>query len=176
MVPGLVGFRAPLESSLTPEEAVLWLRDDHRPFALSGDWLGGMAVMGSRPVRVADPGVDDPFSLLDAQPDVQPEFDTADRIRVGGGWVGWLGYGLGARIEELPPAPPAPTPQPPFSLAFYDHVILFDCRRWWFEADAWRDPEAQRAFLARVDRYAAEGPPPPGERTRWQEFRAPHSA
>ena len=24
-------------------------------------------------------------------------------------------------------------------------------RRWWFEADAWRDPQAQREFLARVD-------------------------
>jgi Family of unknown function (DUF6247) len=26
-------------------------------------------------------------------------------------------------------------------------------RRWWFEADAWRDPDAQREFLARVERY-----------------------
>lgn len=23
-------------------------------------------------------------------------------------------------------------------------------RRWWFEAEAWRDPEAQREFLARI--------------------------
>jgi len=55
-------------------------------------------------------------------------------------------------------------------------VLTATVRRWWFEADAWRDPEAQRAFLARVDRYAAEGPPPPGERMSWQEFRARHSA
>ena len=34
-------------------------------------------------------------------------------------------------------------------------------RRWWFEADAWRDPDAQREFLARVERYQSEGPPPP---------------
>ena len=33
-------------------------------------------------------------------------------------------------------------------------------RRWWFEADAWRDPEAQREFLARIERYQREGPPP----------------
>jgi hypothetical protein len=26
-------------------------------------------------------------------------------------------------------------------------------RRWWLEADAWRDPEAQREFLARIERY-----------------------
>ena len=51
-------------------------------------------------------------------------------------------------------------------------VLTATVRRWWFEADAWRDPEAQRAFLARVDGYTAEGPPPPGERMSWQEFRA----
>ena len=51
-------------------------------------------------------------------------------------------------------------------------VLTVTVRRWWFEADAWRDPEAQRAFLARVDGYAAAGPPPPGERMSWQEFRA----
>ncbi len=37
-------------------------------------------------------------------------------------------------------------------------------RRWWFEADAWRDPDAQQQFVARVDRYRHEGPPPPEER------------
>jgi Family of unknown function (DUF6247) len=26
-------------------------------------------------------------------------------------------------------------------------------RRWWLEADAWRDPDAQREFLARIERY-----------------------
>jgi hypothetical protein len=33
-------------------------------------------------------------------------------------------------------------------------------KRWWFEADAWRDPQAQREFLARIDTYRDEGPPP----------------
>ena len=45
-------------------------------------------------------------------------------------------------------------------------------RRWWFEADAWRDPDAQREFLARVERYQREGPPPPAERITRQEIRA----
>jgi hypothetical protein len=45
-------------------------------------------------------------------------------------------------------------------------------RRWWFEADAWRDPDAQREFLARIERYQREGPPPPSERTNWQAIRA----
>jgi hypothetical protein len=44
-------------------------------------------------------------------------------------------------------------------------------RRWWFEADAWRDPEAQREFLARVERYQREGPPPPESRLSRQEIR-----
>jgi hypothetical protein len=44
-------------------------------------------------------------------------------------------------------------------------------RRWWFEADAWRDPEAQREFLARIGRYQREGPPPASERTSWEEIR-----
>jgi hypothetical protein len=45
-------------------------------------------------------------------------------------------------------------------------------RRWWFEADAWRDPDAQREFLARVERYQREGPPPASERVSWHELRA----
>jgi hypothetical protein len=45
-------------------------------------------------------------------------------------------------------------------------------RRWWFEADAWRDPGAQRQFLARVDGYRYDGPPPPAQRMTWQEVRA----
>jgi len=45
-------------------------------------------------------------------------------------------------------------------------------RRWWFEADMWRNPEARRQFQARVDRYLSEGPPPPEERTNREEIRA----
>jgi len=45
-------------------------------------------------------------------------------------------------------------------------------RRWWFEADAWRDPEAQREFLARIERYQQEGPPPPEQRITREEIRA----
>jgi Family of unknown function (DUF6247) len=45
-------------------------------------------------------------------------------------------------------------------------------RRWWFEADAWRDPDSQRAFAARVEGYLREGPPPAGQRMSRQEVRA----
>ena len=50
-------------------------------------------------------------------------------------------------------------------------VLTAAVRRWWFEADAWRDPEAQLAFLARVDGYVVQGHPPPEERMSWQQFR-----
>lgn len=45
-------------------------------------------------------------------------------------------------------------------------------RRWWFEADAWRDPSAQWQYLARVDGYRAHGPPPASQRMSRQEVRA----
>jgi Family of unknown function (DUF6247) len=45
-------------------------------------------------------------------------------------------------------------------------------RRWWFEADAWRDPEAQQDFLARMDTYQSEGPPPAEQRLTREEIRA----
>ncbi len=120
-------FRVPLESDLAPEEAVAWLRGEDRPFALTGEWLGGLTVMGSCPLEVADP-VRDPFSVLEEQ----PELDGGEAV-VGGGWVGWLGYGIGSLVEQLPPSPPAPIPCPSFSLAFYDHVVVYDGERWWFE-------------------------------------------
>ena len=37
-------------------------------------------------------------------------------------------------------------------------------RRWWFEADARRDLEAQREFPTRVGTYWNEGPPPAEQR------------
>jgi Family of unknown function (DUF6247) len=44
-------------------------------------------------------------------------------------------------------------------------------KRWWFEADAWRDPQAQRKFLARIDAYRDEGPPPAERRMSREEIR-----
>jgi predicted nucleotidyltransferase len=45
-------------------------------------------------------------------------------------------------------------------------------KRWWFEADAWRDPQAQREYLARIDTYRDEGPPPAEQRMSREEIRA----
>jgi hypothetical protein len=45
-------------------------------------------------------------------------------------------------------------------------------RRWWFEADVWRDPAAQHEFLARLDQYLTEGPPPEEDCMTREEIRA----
>jgi Family of unknown function (DUF6247) len=51
-------------------------------------------------------------------------------------------------------------------------VLVTVVRRWWIEALEWqRDPAGQRAFLARMERYLAEGPPGPGHRVTREEFR-----
>ena len=127
----LAAVRVALDPQQTPGQAVRWLRGEDRAFTLSGEWLGfgHVTLLGSAPIRVADAERDDPFDLIDQQPAVAP----GDAL-VGGGWVGWLGYGLGSRLEQLPAPPPAPVPRPGFSMAFYDHMLVHDGERWWFEA------------------------------------------
>lgn len=49
--------------------------------------------------------------------------------------------------------------------------LLQTVRRWWFEADAWRDPEGHRQFIARVESYREAGPPPPAGRVSRQQVR-----
>jgi Family of unknown function (DUF6247) len=49
--------------------------------------------------------------------------------------------------------------------------LLETVRRWWFDADAWRDPAARRAYLERVERYLADGPPPREQRISRTQIR-----
>ncbi|HET8822841.1 MAG TPA: aminodeoxychorismate synthase component I [Thermoleophilaceae bacterium] len=136
--------RIELEGNAAAAEAALLVRGDAHPFALAGDWAGGGAIVGSEPVALAGPD-DDPFELLDVQPEVD-----ADGEGVGGGWFGYLGYNLGARLEPVPPPPPRHVPLPDFALAFHDHVLRLDSEgRWWFEA-LWTDERAD-ALDARLD-------------------------
>jgi para-aminobenzoate synthetase/4-amino-4-deoxychorismate lyase len=157
--------RRPIASALSPTEVLRACRDDVRPFCLLGEWAGGGALVGSDPVRVADAERDDPFALLD---DVPHLGGPAAPGVVGGGWFGWLGYGLGRRIERLPAGPPRPDPIAPSGLAFYDHLLRWDRagRTWWFEAlvtDA-RAPALTRRFDVLRDRLRGA---PPGRREPW---------
>src|SRR5215207_3583408 len=155
-------LRVPLAASPTPGQALRALADEPLPFALTGRWAGGGAIVGARPLRVAVPE-DDPFALLDRLPAVA---DGAPADAVGGGWFGWLGYGLSARVERLDPSPPRPVPLPPFQLAYYDHVLRLDpAGRWWFEALETPDRAAaldERLALlcARLDGAAQLSAPP----------------
>ncbi|MDQ6817912.1 MAG: bifunctional anthranilate synthase component I family protein/class IV aminotransferase [Actinomycetota bacterium] len=157
-------FRIPLQSELSPEQAVLCLRGDRHPFALVGDWLGGMTVLGSEPLSVA-PRDGDPFSVLGSQSET-----AGGDVAVGGGWVGWLGYQLVARIEHLPPPPPARALAAPFSLAFYDHVVLFDGERWWFEGLGRPEREASLRNRLEVWEERLRGEPPPPRSTPRTRF------
>jgi hypothetical protein len=61
-----------------------------------------------------------------------------------------------------------------FDLARHDQdltALVQTVGRWWFEADAWRDPHGQRQFLARMDHYQTEGPPPSHQRITREEIR-----
>ena len=49
--------------------------------------------------------------------------------------------------------------------------LLQTVRRWWFEADSWRDPDTQREFLGRLDNYRSDGPPPAEQRVTREEIR-----
>jgi para-aminobenzoate synthetase/4-amino-4-deoxychorismate lyase len=103
-----------------------------------------LAIVGSEPVRLA--------SAFEPLPDIEGS-------GVGGGWFGWLGYGLG--VEPRPPAPPRPVPIPDAALGFYDHVLRLDADgQWWFEA-LWTDERAD-ALRRRRDELAARllSPPP----------------
>ena len=49
--------------------------------------------------------------------------------------------------------------------------LLETVRRWWFEADTWRDTAARRDYQARVRRYLADGPPPQAQRVSRAQIR-----
>jgi para-aminobenzoate synthetase/4-amino-4-deoxychorismate lyase len=172
--------RVALDCELSAAQVLATLRDEPLAFALTGNWAGGGAIVGSDPVRVARDG-DDPFSLLDDLPAVVPApRDGAAAPRdntpsaaghhtatpVGGGWFGWLGYRLAARVEHVPLAAYRPVPLPDFHLAYYDNVLRRDPEgTWWFEAlvtDARRDTLAARRerLQARLRRPAPSAPRP----------------
>ncbi|HYF24131.1 MAG TPA: aminodeoxychorismate synthase component I [Baekduia sp.] len=141
--------REPLAGGLAAHEAVRLLRGAAHAVALSGAWAHRSTVLARDPLRVAGPQ-EDPFAVVD-DPGALPA--AADGVY--GGWLGFLGFGLGRRLEPVPPQPPRPVALPPFALGFYDHVVRRDgSGQWWFEA-LWT-PERAPALRAARDRWAAQ--------------------
>jgi para-aminobenzoate synthetase / 4-amino-4-deoxychorismate lyase len=142
-------IRVPLGLAPPLADAVRAVRDDARPFALVGEWAGATAIVGSEPRRVVEGA-----GVLD----VLAETRGGDGEGIGGGWFGFLGYGLAGAIERLPPAPPRPVPLPLASLGFYDHVLIRDGDgAWWFEA-------LDEAALPRLEQLRARLAAPPAPR------------
>jgi para-aminobenzoate synthetase / 4-amino-4-deoxychorismate lyase len=58
------------------------------------------------------------------------------RPAFGGGWIGYLGFGLAGRILPAPPAPGRARRLPSWWLGYYDHVLRRDraSGHWFFEA------------------------------------------
>jgi para-aminobenzoate synthetase / 4-amino-4-deoxychorismate lyase len=152
--------REPLECSRSPAQVLRALSAEPWPFALTGSWAGGGAIVGSDPLVLAEPTAD-PFATLDALPAVLTP--RRHPLVVGGGWFGWLGYRLGRRIETLPPGPPRPVPLPEHHLAYYDNVLRLDPHgRWWFESlvSPGRAAALARRLAELRAKLAAPAPPP----------------
>ena len=130
----------PLGVPATVADVLRAVRDDDRPFVLTGEWAGSRAIVGSEPRAVVEGA--HVLEVLDG--------GSRDGTSVGGGWFGYLGFGLGRSIELLPHAPPRPMPLPEASMAYYDHVFRQDAGgNWWFEA-------LDEAALPRLDAVRAK--------------------
>jgi para-aminobenzoate synthetase/4-amino-4-deoxychorismate lyase len=140
-------LRVALECSLSPAQVLQALaRREPLPFALYGEWAqppqppqpphpthGAGAIVGADPLRVAT-DTEDPFALLDALPALDGATADTDGA-VGGGWFGWLGYRLAARVERIPLNVHRPVALPDFHLAYYDNVLRqTPDGQWYFEA------------------------------------------
>ncbi|GAA4856287.1 aminodeoxychorismate synthase component I [Saccharopolyspora cebuensis] len=136
----------PLEGGAPAEEVLRALgararrRDLPPPAALTGDWFGGSAVLA--PSVPISPDVDAP-----------PDLDQVDAPpgAVGGGWIGYLGYG-----RTDPGRHPEPRVLPTAAWGWTDHVLRRDpAGRWWFESLTGADA-ALVSELAELVRGGAE--------------------
>lgn len=161
--------RRRLDLDATPQDVLRMLRGGERPFLLLGAWAGGGAIAAATPTASASASASVSLSRGNIPGYATQPVVAGDAAVVGGGWFGWLGYGLGSRIERLPPPPPRPHPLPEADVAFYDHVYRMDPDgTWWLE---WLGEEEPACDLGAPERkpWALDGmrfraPGPDGHR------------
>jgi para-aminobenzoate synthetase/4-amino-4-deoxychorismate lyase len=158
--------RSELPGSANPAAVLARLAGRPHPFALTGSWAGCDAVVGSSPVTVstAPAGLDQIFGA--GGPAAAGTFGSVPgpaRPRFGGGWIGYLGYGLAGRLHALPPAAGGPRLLPDCWFGYYDHVLVLDGGRWYFEAlmtpGRQAELDASRRELAALLTAEAAAPP-----------------
>jgi para-aminobenzoate synthetase/4-amino-4-deoxychorismate lyase len=127
-----------LDWELSAADVLRLVRADPHPVALLGAWAGGSDIVASDPLRVRrapDPAGD----VLEAPLPAAPLPDLADAsvgAAFGGGWIGYLGFGMAEKFLPVPLAPGAPRQLPAYWFGYYDHVLRRDraSGRWVFEA------------------------------------------
>ena len=136
-------IRRPLDWELGAAEVLRLVRADPHPVALVGAWAGGSDIVASDPVRVCgDPGalgevLDAPLAGPGGMGSGGPAGPSSPFAGVGfgGGWIGYLGFGLAQTFLPVPPAPGGPRQLPGSFFGYYDHVLRRDrdTGRWAFE-------------------------------------------
>ncbi len=159
--PSLV--RHPLDWQLSAADVLRLVRGDAHPAALTGAWAGGSDIVSSEPAAQSAP-LARPWDLLDARWPAGLAAGAA--CAFGGGWIGYLGFGLSGETQPVPPAPGGARRLPSWWLGYYDHVLRRDraSGQWFFEAlrtpdrasflDERLEELSRRASRARPDPHA----------------------
>lgn len=143
-------MRRALSWDFEPADVLRLVRDDPHPVALVGAWAGGGAVIASEPGLTRSPP-QNPGDVLDAPFTELRAGGALGSAGFGGGWIGYLGYGLAGELMDIPPAPGGPRRLPAWWFGYYDHVLRQDgaTGRWFFEA-LWT-PGREHALERRLD-------------------------
>ena len=154
-----------LDWEVSTAEVLRLVRADPHPVALVGAWAGGSDIVASDPVQVCcapEPAA----NALDTPLPGPAGASARTGAAFGGGWIGYLGFGLAGQVLPVPPPPGEPRRLPEWWFGYYDHVLRRDraTGQWAFEA-LWtpgRGDALERRFDELSRRPDAAGPAPQG--------------